>query len=185
MLSLIYPPRSSLFSLPVRDLILANDAAFLNYLRCLGLPEPDSEAPVSPQGTVPEPYSFPLSKVKPTKLSGGSVKVVDSTTFKISKTITAAEVTVEPGAIRELHAGDIGRPLFMRYVPTSMGHYVENTGNTTLKFLEIFNTDIFQDISLNQWLALTPAKLVKEHLGISDDVVSKLSKTKNTVVGSK
>lgn len=30
--------------------------------------------------------------------------------------------------------GDIG------YVPPSYGHYVENTGNTTLSFLEIFNS---------------------------------------------
>ena len=35
-------------------------------------------------------------------------------------------------------------------MPASFGHYVENTGNTTLHFLEIFNTNRFQDISLNQ-----------------------------------
>ncbi|KAF5379837.1 hypothetical protein D9615_005766 [Tricholomella constricta] len=180
------------------------------YIFPAELPEPDNDAPKSPQGTVPEPFSFEFSKVKETKLSGGSVKVVDSTTFKISKTIAAAEVSVNPGAIRELHwhptqdewsfflegharvtifasqsnartfdyqPGDIG------YVPASMGHYVENIGNSTLRFLEIFNTDKFQDISLNQWLALTPPKLVQEHLGFSDEVMSKLSKKKNTVVG--
>ena len=41
-------------------------------------------------------------------------------------------------------AGDVG------FVPASFGHYVENTGNTTLRYLEIFNTDRFQDISLQQ-----------------------------------
>ncbi|KAJ6615865.1 oxalate decarboxylase [Mycena sp. CBHHK59/15] len=128
----------------------------------------------------------------------------------VSTTIAAAEVTVEPGAIRELHwhptmdewsfflegqgrvtvfasqgrartfnyqAGDIG------YVPAAMGHYVENTGNTTMKYLEIFNTDRFQDISLNQWLALTPPDLVKAHLHLDDDTISKLSKTKPVVMG--
>ncbi|KAF8872579.1 RmlC-like cupin domain-containing protein [Infundibulicybe gibba] len=175
-------------------------------------PPPDNQAaPKSPQGTVPQPFSFAFSKVKATGLSGGSVKVLDSSTFPISKTIAAAEVTVEPGAMRELHwhptqdewsffiegegrvtifasqsnartfnyqAGDIG------YVPATMGHYVENTGNTTLRFLEIFNSDRFQDISLNQWLALTPPSLVKAHLGLSDDTIAHLSKTKNTVVGA-
>ncbi|RDB25886.1 Oxalate decarboxylase OxdC [Hypsizygus marmoreus] len=182
------------------------------YIFPAALPEPDSAAPKSPQGTVPDPFSFSMSKVKPTQLTGGTVKVVDSTTFKISKTIAAAEVTVEPGAIRELHwhptqdewsffiegegrmtifasqsnartfnyqAGDIG------YVPATMGHYLENTGNTTLRFLEIFKSEKFQDISLAQWLALTPPKLVKEHLGFSDDVIARLSKTKLTVVGPK
>lgn len=35
-------------------------------------------------------------------------------------------------------------------MPASFGHYVENTGNTTLRFLEIFNTNRFEDISLSQ-----------------------------------
>ncbi|KAI0290255.1 oxalate decarboxylase [Multifurca ochricompacta] len=172
---------------------------------------PTSNAVVSnPQGQVPNPFSFPWSKVRPTKLNGGSVKIIDSTVFNISTTIAAAEVTVEPGAIRELHwhptqdewtyylsgqgrvtvfasssnartfdyqSGDIG------YVPATFGHYVENTGNTTLRFLEIFNADRFQDISLSQWLALTPPALVKAHLGFSDETIAHLSKTKQIVIG--
>ncbi|KAL9714469.1 hypothetical protein Ac2012v2_002784 [Leucoagaricus gongylophorus] len=65
-------------------------------------PPTSAQAPKSPQGTVPEPFSFQFSKVKPTMFSGGSVKVVDSSTFAISKTIAAAEVTVEPGAMRSV-----------------------------------------------------------------------------------
>ncbi|KAI0073871.1 oxalate decarboxylase [Panus rudis PR-1116 ss-1] len=171
----------------------------------------DSDKPVDdPQGQTPNPFTYKLSKVQPTKLSGGTVKVVDSTAFTVSKTIAAAEVTVEPGAIRELHwhptqdewsffiegtgrvtlfgaqsnartfnyqAGDVG------YVPASFGHYVENTGNTTLRYLEIFKSDRFQDISLSQWLALTPPDLVKAHLQLDDDTIAHLSKTKQTVVG--
>jgi len=62
-------------------------------------------APSDPQGQVPSPFSFPSSKVNATKLNGGTVKIVDSTTFKISTKIAMAEVTVEPGALRELHVG--------------------------------------------------------------------------------
>ncbi|KAF9456571.1 oxalate decarboxylase [Collybia nuda] len=182
------------------------------YIFPATLPIEDSAGPKSPQGTVPDPFSFSFSKVKTNQLSGGTVKVVDSSTFKISKTIAAAEVTVNPGAIRELHwhptqdewsffiegharvtifasqsnartfdyqPGDIG------YVPATMGHYVENIGNTTLRFLEIFNSDKFEDVSLNQWLALVPPQLVKDHLGLDDETISHLSKTKNTVVGGK
>ncbi|KAG9092682.1 hypothetical protein FS749_015527 [Ceratobasidium sp. UAMH 11750] len=164
----------------------------------------------SPQGTVPLPFTFPASKAAATNVNGGSVKVIDSRTFNISKTIAAAEVTVVVGGMRELHwhptqpewtffiegnaritvfaasanartfnyqAGDIG------YVPPSFGHYVENIGNTTLKFLEIFNSDVYEDISLNQWLALTPPDMVKAHLQLSDDTISKLQKVKPIVVG--
>ncbi|EJF64733.1 oxalate decarboxylase [Dichomitus squalens] len=173
-------------------------------------PPADSKYIVSdPQGQVPNPFVFHLSQVNATKLDGGSVKVVDSTTFTVSTAIAVAEVTVEPGAMRELHwhptqdewtyylegtgrvtlfgaesnartfnyqPGDIG------YVPASFGHYVENAGNTTLRFLEIFNTDRYQDISLNQWLALTPPEMVKAHLDLDDATIALLSKTKYTVV---
>jgi oxalate decarboxylase/phosphoglucose isomerase-like protein (cupin superfamily) len=60
-------------------------------------------AVANPQGQVPEPLSFAFSNMPVTQLDGGTVKIIDSSTFKISTTIAAAEVTVEPGAIRELH----------------------------------------------------------------------------------
>ena len=40
--------------------------------------------------------------------------------------------------------------LSIGYVPSSFGRYIENIGNTTLRFLEIFNSDMYEDISLNQ-----------------------------------
>ncbi|KAK0475425.1 oxalate decarboxylase [Armillaria novae-zelandiae] len=158
--------------------------------------------------TVPEDDAS--APANTTQSSGGSVKIVDSRTFTVSSTIAMAEVTVEPGAMRELHwhptmdewsfyiegtgrvtvfasegtartfnyqPGDIG------YVPTAYGHYVENTGNTTLKFLEIFKSDRFEDISLNQWLALTPPAVVKAHLNIDDATISQLSKVKPVIIG--
>ncbi|KAF8761674.1 Oxalate Decarboxylase [Rhizoctonia solani] len=69
------------------------------------------------------------------------------------------------------------------YVPPSFGHYVENIGNTTLKYLEIFNTNVYEDISLNQWLALTPPDMVKAHLQLSDETISQLQKVKPVIVG--
>ena len=40
----------------------------------------------------------------------------------------------------------------------------------------------FEDISLTQWLALTPPEIVKAHFGVDDETVAALSKTKNRVV---
>jgi oxalate decarboxylase/phosphoglucose isomerase-like protein (cupin superfamily) len=42
--------------------------------------------------------------------------------------------------------------------------------------------DRYQDISLSQWLALSPPELVKAHLQVSDDTIAKLTKTKEVVV---
>ncbi|KAI0787733.1 RmlC-like cupin domain-containing protein [Fomes fomentarius] len=178
-----------------------------------GVPPADNaRAPPSPQGTIPDPFTFALSKIKPTQLSGGTVKIVDDKMFKAATGISAIEVTVEPGAMRELHwhpnadewsffisgqgrmtifatngnartfdyeAGDVG------FVPKSFGHHVENTGNDTLHFLEIFKSGTVQDVSLSQWLALTPPELVQAHLALPDDVLSKLSnfRKKAIVVG--
>ena len=43
--------------------------------------------------------------------------------------------------------------------------------------------DIAQDISLSQWLALTPPALVQAHLNLGDDLINHLNKTKQYVVG--
>ena len=66
-------------------------------------PPLDVPAPADPQGTVPLPYSFEFSKVKPTQYAGGSVKIADTRSFPIAKTISVAEITVEPGAMRYVH----------------------------------------------------------------------------------
>jgi oxalate decarboxylase/phosphoglucose isomerase-like protein (cupin superfamily) len=58
---------------------------------------------VKEAGEVPLPYSFEMSKMNATQKEGGSVKIVDSTIFNVSKTIAVAEVIIEPGAMRELH----------------------------------------------------------------------------------
>jgi oxalate decarboxylase len=170
-----------------------------------------SDAVTSPAGTVPQRFSYRLSEQEPTKVAGGEVRIVDSSNFPAATTIAAAIVEVDPGGIRELHwhpntdewqyylsgrgqmtvfasagkartfdyqAGDVG------YVPFAMGHYVENTGDEPLRFLEIFRSDHFADVSLNQWMALTPPELVQAHLNLDPETMSALSKDKPVIVQS-
>ncbi len=173
-------------------------------------PSIERDAVESPAGTVPQKFSHRLLAQEPVKAPGGQVRIADSvTTFPASKTVACARVEVEPGAMRELHwhpnvdewqyyisgrgrmtvfaasehartfdyqAGDVG------YVPFAMGHYVENTGDETLCFLEMFRSDHFADVSLNQWMALTPPELVKAHLNLSDETMAALSKQKQIIV---
>jgi oxalate decarboxylase len=63
-----------------------------------------------------------------------------------------------------------------------MGHYVENTGTTTLRFLEVFKSDYYADVSLNQWLALTPSELVQGHLKVDQQTLAAFHKEKFPVV---
>ena len=154
-------------------------------------------------------FSHRMMAQTPMTLKGGTVRITDSSNFTISKTVAAALVELQPGAMRELHwhpnndewqyylegegrmgvfassgeartfdfrAGDVG------YVPFAMGHYIENTGDKPLRFLELFKSDYYADLSLNQWLALTPPALVKQHLHLDDAFMKALNKTKTPIV---
>jgi hypothetical protein len=44
----------------------------------------------------------------------------------------------------DFNGGDVG------YAPFAMGHYVEKTGASPLRFLEVFKSSRYADLSLNQ-----------------------------------
>jgi oxalate decarboxylase len=158
---------------------------------------------------VPQSFKHRLLAQEPLRTKGGTVRIADSSNFLASKTIAAALVEIEPGGLRELHwhpntdewqyyiegegrmgvfassgqartfdfqAGDVG------YVPFAMGHYIENTGSTPLRFLEMFKSAYYADLSLNQWLALTPPDLLKAHLNLDRQVTDALRRQKSPVV---
>src|SRR5271157_1022410 len=160
-------------------------------------------------GPVPSTYSHKLMDQKPIETKGGRVRIVDSSNFPAAKEIAAALVEVEPGGMRELHwhpnsdelqyhiAGQSRMTVYassstaatfdyqpgdVAYVPKSMPHYIENTGTTTLRYLELWQSDHFADVSLRQWLAFTPYELVKAHLNIDKSVLAKVSTHKMPVV---
>jgi oxalate decarboxylase len=172
-------------------------------------PPIERDAVTAPNGSVPQTFSHRMLAQEAIKAPGGQVRITDSTNFPVSTRVAAALVEVEPGGLRELHwhpntdewqyylaghgrmtvfasggkartfdyqEGDVG------YVPFAMGHYVENTGDETLVFLELFRSDRFADISLNQWMALTPPELVRAHLNLDAKTVAALSDTKPIVV---
>jgi len=153
--------------------------------------------------------SFHMSTIDHVASPAGKVKIVDGRNFPVT-TISAALVEVEPGGMREIHwhpnadewqyylggtarmtvfatsgiartfdyrAGDVG------YVPKAMAHYIENTGDNPMTFLALFRSPRYEDVSLTQWLALTPTGLVKAHLNLSDEVIASFSKAKQSVVG--
>jgi oxalate decarboxylase len=159
--------------------------------------------PVSPS------LSHKMLAQQPIKTRSGTVRITDTSVFPASKTISAALVEVQPGGMRELHwhpnanewqyyiegqarmgvfaasgqartfdfmAGDVG------FVPFAMGHYVENTGTAPLRFLEVFKSSYYADVSLNQWLALTPPELVQAHLKLDPQTLEAFHKEKFPVV---
>jgi oxalate decarboxylase len=142
----------------------------------------------------PHPFTFSLGSSEPvSQTSGGKVQIVDSSSFQVSKTVASALITLEPGAMRQMHwhpnadewqyyikgkarmgvfntgpnvltmdfnPGDIG------YVKKNFGHYVQNVGDTELKFFAVFRAPEYQEVSLSDWLKHSPEQMVAEHLNI-------------------
>ena len=72
--------------------------------------------------------------------------------------------------------GDVG------YVPQTFAHYVENVGDEPVVFLEILKQPKFTDISVSQWLGLTPRQVVKDTLNLPDSILDNLPKYKPYIV---
>jgi hypothetical protein len=67
--------------------------------------------------------------------------------------------------------------------PNNSGHYVENTSaNETLQWIEIYKSDRVVDISLTQWLALTPPGIMAETLKIPLEIAQGLRKEKQLII---
>jgi oxalate decarboxylase len=179
------------------------------YIFQAPIPGPLATDRIPAATAVPHTFSHRMLAQQPIVTSSGTVRITDSKVFPASTAIAAALVEVNPGGLRELHwhpntdewqyyidgqgrmgvfgasgqartfdfrAGDVG------YVPFAMGHYVENTGTTPLRFLEMFKSSYYADVSLDQWLALTPPELVEAHLGLDRRTIEALRKEKKPVV---
>jgi oxalate decarboxylase len=194
----------------VLESVFANIPTGQRYIFQADVPGPlESQKIPDPYGTVPKSLTHRLLAQNPIRIPGGTVRIVDSTNFPISTRIAAALVEIEPGGMREMHwhpnndewqyyltgmgrmtvfaangtartfdyrAGDVG------YVPFAYGHYIQNTGNQSLWFLEMFKSDRFEDVSLNQWMALTPRQLVEDNLNVGPELMNALRKEKWAVV---
>jgi len=142
------------------------------------------------------------------QFKGGSVKLVSSLEFPIQQTITSMLMEIEPGAIRELHwhpnadewqyvmggkgevsiFGSHGRVKTMPYskgmvafIKQGYGHYIENTGTETLKLIVLFNSPIYQELSLNDWMASNPPQLIADHFGMTLEQANSLINHKNGI----
>ena len=179
------------------------------YIFAAPVPGPISADKIAGATEVPQRFSHRMMAQAPIATKSGTVRITDTKVFPASKTISAALVEVAPGAMREMHwhpntdewqyyiegqarMGVFGasgqartfdfQPNDVGFVPFATGHYIENTGDTTLRFLEIFKSDYYADVSFDQWLALTPPELVNAHLKSNEQLIRALRKDKVPVV---
>ncbi len=154
--------------------------------------------------------SFSLSDLAPAhKTRGGEVRIADSSNFEMSKTVAAAQVIIHPGGMREMHwhpnadewlyiiagtaevaifntgpnvvtqnfaPGDIG------YVKRGYGHYLRNTSNEDLVYLEVFRSAHYADVSLAEWISHTPHAMVEQTLNVDSKTIAQFPSGKPVVL---
>jgi oxalate decarboxylase len=206
------PPAVLAKNFGVAELTLKNlpkQELFIFQTRVPGALEADQKAAAGEHGRSPADFAFRTMETPPTKRTeGGEVRIVDASTFKVSE-IAMAMVTLHPGGLRELHwhpnadewqyyisgkgrmtvvatgnrartvdfqAGDVG------YVQKTLLHYVENTGDSDLIFLEMFKSTFYQDLSLSEWLSHTPPELLMAHLNIDKPTADAIPREELVIV---
>jgi oxalate decarboxylase len=157
----------------------------------------------------PNPFVFRLADMPVRETNGGMVQLADSTNFLVSKTIAATRVMIKPGGLRamhwhpnadewlyilkgsgratvfntgpaaitaDFHAGDIG------LIRKAYGHYLMNTGNTDLVYMEVFRANRFEQVLLSDWLARSPIDMVAETLNLDRSVIAQFPKNRPDVL---
>lgn len=211
-------PQDELYVSPTSLLCLAKLPTFTSVADQLrqifnGTPQPKeidetqnlTSSAGSIDGVLASSQTYHWSKQAPYEVPGGSVKILDPTTFPVAENFAAALVTVQPGAMREIHwhttspewnyflQGSARITVFQApeaartfdftagtvgYIPQAASHYVENTGTEDVIFLEVLQATKFTDVSAAQWLALTPKQVVQDHLSLPSSVWDNLPKEK-------
>jgi oxalate decarboxylase len=171
-------PESTFDSFPQEEVYFARGA----------LPPQKPAAPLAGRKQSPLTHKYRLLADNPyVDNKGGRLWLVDSTKFPISKTMSGAILDLEAGAMRELHwhptadewqyvmEGQVSVTLFgangryrteildkgdVGYIPQGYGHSLENVGQKSCRVLIGFNSGIYEDIDLSEWMAGNPVNVL-------------------------
>ncbi len=184
-------PQATFDNFPQREVYFAHGAA----------PPQPAAAPMGVVQRSPQTHKWRLLATDPiVNNRGGKLWMVDSRLFPISKTFTGAVLELEPGALRELHwhptadewqyvlQGRVSVTLFgakgrfrtetldqgdVGYMPQGYGHSLENTGEGVARVLIGFNSGVYEDIDLSEWMAGNPVDVLATNFGRPAEVFRK------------
>jgi oxalate decarboxylase len=176
-------PEATFDGFPRREVYFAKGA----------VPPARAAAPLGRTSRSPQSHRWQLLANDPiVNNRGGRLWLVDSTRFPISKTMTGAILDLERGGLRELHwhpsadewqyvldgrvsitmfgsggrfrtevldKGDVG------YIPQGYGHSLENVSDGKARVLIGFNSGIYEEIDLTEWIAANPPDVLATNFG--------------------
>jgi oxalate decarboxylase len=159
-----------------------------------------------------ESHRYRLMAQAPHEFPGGTIRIASSVEFPVSRTITGAYMTLKPGALRAMHwhpnadewqyyvsgrvrvtlFGSSGRsrteevgPGEVVYIPRGFGHHLESIGPDEAHIILGFNSGIYQESSLAQWLATVPPETVTDNTGIPESVVGGFSRNTPGIIAAR
>jgi oxalate decarboxylase len=154
-------------------------------------PEP---APLS--GAELPSFRYPLGSIETKNFAGGTAKEANVTSFPVSEKLAGVYMTLEPGALRELHwhanaaewayviegrcrvttidpknqteIVDFG-PGDVWYFPRGHGHSIQGLGPGTCAFILVFDNGYFSEFgtfSITDWLGHTPPEVLAKNFAL-------------------
>src|ERR1700730_4743999 len=163
-------------------------------------PEPYLAGDVEPPQSA---HKYRLGAQRPMEFPGGRERVATVKEFPINNKLTSVLQEIKHGGLRELHwhpnadewqfylggrsrvtiFGAHGRarteefrPGQVCFIQQGFGHYVEQLGSEPTRLIILFNSPVFEEISISRWLSANPASLVADNFGISPAEVARLPK---------
>jgi oxalate decarboxylase len=156
------------------------------------------------------PHKFRFGATRPMVFPGGEERVVSSREFPIQTTLTAVLQDLKVGALREMHwhpnadewqyyvSGRARVTIFgahgrskteefergqVAFIKQGFGHFVEQVGNEPTRILAMFNSPVFEEISISSWLAANPPSMVADNFGLTTKQVADLPKAQFGIIG--
>lgn len=160
-------------------------------------PEPSyGPAPAPLDGAELPSFRYPLGEKPAETFDGGTAKEANVTGFPVSDKLAGVYMTLEPGALRELHwhanaaewayviegrcrvttidpnnqteIVDFG-PGDVWYFPRGHGHSIQGLGPGTCTFILVFDNGYFSEFgtfSITDWLGHAPAEVLARNFGL-------------------
>jgi len=159
-----------------------------------------------------ETHRYRLMAQAPHEFPGGTIRIASSVEFPVSRTFTGAYMTLKPGALRAMHwhpnadewqyyvSGRVRVTLFgssgrsrteevgageVVYIPRGFGHHLESIGPEEARIILGFNSGIYQESSLAQWLATVPPETVTDNTGIPESTVGGFSRNTPGIIAAR
>jgi oxalate decarboxylase len=71
------------------------------------------------------------------------------------------------------------------FIKQGFGHFVEQVGDEPTRILAMFNSPVFEEISISSWLSANPPSMIADNFGLTAKQVADLPKNYLGIIGAR